>query len=196
MGWIFKMIKSVMLVVIISGLTVVTTGIVVNAYVQSLLTKLNVSWEGQPTGFGGIVQGLMSTNKKSDVVLNKTKTDDDSKSSEREGDVDADQQVPEDSLPVMGGMTGEGQTSQEQTSREGQVVVTPDDVIAKKEGLADKDKEEIFAILMSKLPENEMQHMTDALEDGLTEAEMIEIQQMISKYLDPEEYDKMMKILQ
>jgi hypothetical protein len=48
---------------------------------------------------------------------------------------------------------------------------------------------------MTKLPQEEMQKLTVAMEDGLTETEMIEIEQILSKYLDKAEYTKMMNIL-
>lgn len=105
-----------------------------------------------------------------------------------------DDAAPEDSLPVMGGMSsneaGQGALEQDQ-----QVVVTPDDLAAKKDELPDKQKEEIFAILMSKLPQEDMQILTVALEGGLTETEMINIEQILSKHLDKTEYAKVMEML-
>lgn len=97
----------------------------------------------------------------------------------------------------MGGISSNSGSSgsQEALGQDQQVVVTPDEMVAKKDELSDKDKEEVFAILMSKLPQAEMQKMTEAMEEGLTESEMIEIEQILSKYLDKTEYSKMMKIL-
>lgn len=96
----------------------------------------------------------------------------------------------EDALPVMGGMSGGEALGEDQ-----QVVVTPDDLVAKKEELPDKQKEEIFAILMKKLPQEDMQILTVALEGGLTETEMINIEQILSKHLDKTEYAKVMELL-
>lgn len=98
--------------------------------------------------------------------------------------------APEDALPVMGGMNGGEALGEDQ-----QVVVTPDDLVAKKEELPDKQKEEIFAILMKKLPQEDMQILTVALEGGLTETEMINIEQILSKHLDKTEYAKVMELL-
>lgn len=98
--------------------------------------------------------------------------------------------APEDALPVMGGMSGGEALGEDQ-----QVVVTPDDLVAKKEELPDKQKEEIFAILMKKLPQEDMQILTVALEGGLTETEMINIEQILSKHLDKAEYAKVMELL-
>ncbi|WP_178020920.1 hypothetical protein [uncultured Paenibacillus sp.] len=98
--------------------------------------------------------------------------------------------APEDALPVMGGMNGGEALGEDQ-----QVVVTPDDLVAKKEELPDKQKEEIFAILMKKLPQEDMQILTVALEGGLTETEMMNIEQILSKHLDKTEYAKVMELL-
>lgn len=101
-----------------------------------------------------------------------------------------DENAPEDALPVMGGMSGGEAMGEDQ-----QVVVTPDDLVAKKKELPDQQKEEIFAILMKKLPQEEMQMLTVALEGGLTETEMINIEQVLSKHLDKTEYAKVMELL-
>lgn len=105
-------------------------------------------------------------------------------------ETDADTDAPEDALPVMGGMSGGEALGEDQ-----KVVVTPDDLVAKKQELPDQQKEEIFAILMKKLPQEDMQILTVALEGGLTEAEMINIEQMLSKHLDKTEYAKVMELL-
>lgn len=105
-------------------------------------------------------------------------------------ETDPNGDAPEDALPVMGGMSAGDALGEDQ-----QVVVTPDDLVAKKEELPDKQKEEIFAILMKKLPQEEMQILTVALEGGLTETEMMNIEQMLSKHLDKTEYAKVMELL-
>ncbi|MNW70434.1 hypothetical protein P9222_05540 [Paenibacillus amylolyticus] len=49
---------------------------------------------------------------------------------------------------------------------------------------------------MNKLPQKEMQQISGAMEGGLTEQELREIEQVISKYLTSEEYDNLMEVLQ
>ncbi|GJM81411.1 hypothetical protein HMSSN139_39070 [Paenibacillus sp. HMSSN-139] len=48
---------------------------------------------------------------------------------------------------------------------------------------------------MKKLPQEDMQILTVALEGGLTETEMINIEQILSKHLDKTEYAKVMELL-
>lgn len=49
---------------------------------------------------------------------------------------------------------------------------------------------------MNKLPQKEMQQISGAMEGGLTEQELRDIEQVISKYLTSEEYDNLMEVLQ
>lgn len=50
-------------------------------------------------------------------------------------------------------------------------------------------------MLMNKLPQSEMQKISEAMEDGLTAAELADIEQGISKYLNAEEFDKLITML-
>ncbi|RUT33726.1 hypothetical protein EJP77_08825 [Paenibacillus zeisoli] len=239
MKWVTRIALIVLGTVLISGVTMLTTGYVVNAYVQSLLTSLNIKWEGQPSGFGGLLQGAVglgsgtktdkttgspgqksgNTNDNKALGENNSGVDSSNSSSpsssasaaegadhtskgssyndENQSDNPTDTKdtgdVPDNALPVMGSQSGEASTSSSGAKED--IVVTPDDLAAKKKELPDKDKEDIFQILMAKLPQSEMQSITASLEDGLTEAEMIQIQQIMSKYLDKSEYAKVMKVL-
>lgn len=48
---------------------------------------------------------------------------------------------------------------------------------------------------MNKLPPEEMQKISAAMEGGLTEQELQDIQQVLAKYLTKEEYNKLMDLL-
>lgn len=227
MKWLLKISLTA---VLISTLTILTTGIVVNAYLQSVLASFNIQLEAQPMGVGGIMKNVLGMNGSSG---NKTEKDiegtsggssggdtkdnttpdstgamedtSDSKGVEGEGsDSKVDETAPdgsngssesvdgeappEDSLPVMGQI---GQSAIDQ-----QVVMTPDEMVDKKSSLTTQEKEEIFTLLMTKLPQEEMQRISEAMEDGLTATELDEIQNGISKYLSEEEFQKLMTMLQ
>lgn len=77
-----------------------------------------------------------------------------------------------------------------------QLVMTPNDIVDKKDSLPVEDKEEIFLILMQRLPQAEMQKISEAMENGLTTAELEEIEQIVSKYLNEEEFDRLLTKLQ
>lgn len=56
MKWLLKVSLTAILV---STLTIVTTGVVVNAYIQSILSSLNIQLEAQPLGVGGIMKSML-----------------------------------------------------------------------------------------------------------------------------------------
>ncbi|MGM1045782.1 MAG: hypothetical protein ACQEXX_06515 [Bacillota bacterium] len=240
MKWLLKISLTA---VLISTLTILTTGIVVNSYLQSVLASFNIQLEAQPMGVGGIMKNLLGFNGSSgqDKVDTGTKgtvennsaggqnndaasgssstQEEDLSSSEGSSKQDNDTEgtnsgatggasddsnengddravegeaPPEDSLPVMGRIAGESAAGQ----GDQQIVMTPDEMVDKKSSLTTKEKEEIFTLLMSKLPQAEMQKISEAMEDGLTASELDEIENGISKYLSKDEFEKLMTMLQ
>lgn len=233
MKWLLKFARLGLVVITVSLLTILTTGYVVNTYIQSLLSSYNLPIASQTPSLGGIVKGMLgfgskgNQDPKDDLTreatgqtgLESAEPEESQQSStgdrsgagdsganqeglstgdqeatsgpeSSEGDGDTEEEAPEGSVPVMGGIAGDSAGAQDQ-----QVLVTPDDLVAKKDELSDSEKEEVFATLMSKLPQEEMQRMSELIEGGLTETEMIEIEQILSKHLSKEEYAKMLNIL-
>lgn len=196
MKWIGWMLRLMVTIVMVSVLTIMTTGYVVHSYIQSILSSYNISLGEQAPTFSGMVKGMLGytvgEGKDSNQVSASTPNSNSEQSHKNEQEqIETEApDVPEDALPVMGEMSSKAVGQQDQ-----QVIVTPDDLVAKKNELTDKDKEEVFTILMSKLPQAEMQKLTEVMEGGLTEAEMIEIEQILSKYLDKSEYTKMVNLL-
>ncbi|WP_145140264.1 hypothetical protein [Paenibacillus sp. Y412MC10] len=238
------LLKTVLTVVLISGLTVLTTGAVVNMYVQSLLASFNIQLEGQPTGIGGMMKGMLGLNTTKEKEPDKEASStahaaDDSKTSggstntadngtgstegagetagagsqtgtnageagsggstagtETGGNADGEgTDAPDDALPVMGQGLSESAMGG-QSAADQQVVISPDEMIQKKDELTATEKEQIFNILMKKLPQSEMQKISAAMEDGLTEKELSTIEDTISKYLTKEEYAALSKLLE
>ncbi|HEY2491553.1 MAG TPA: hypothetical protein VGI33_01250 [Paenibacillus sp.] len=207
MQWLLKIALTVTLV---SALTVFTTGMVVNTYLESILAKFNIELEGQTFTWGGMLQGMLGMNtekKNTDTDLKveepTTVNKDDNKmqGTKSEGDSEeTGEKAPIDALPVMGQSQSETtepaeQNKVDQPENDQLVIVTPDDVVRKKDNLPASEKEEIFNILMTKLPQQEVQDISSAMEDGLTEQELISIEKTLSKYLSQEEYDKLMALL-
>lgn len=248
MKWLLKISLTAVLV---STLTILTTGIVVNAYIQSVLASFNIQLEGQPMGIGGIMKNVFGMNspKEKDAEKNAagekqegadrigsssggTGTSmDDSAADTKDGiagssdnglssetgsgseagrdagtppeasgsargqsngdpSKEGEDSPPEDSVPVMGS-AGESAAQEDQ-----QMMMTPDELMDKKSSLTLKEKEEIFTLLMNKLPQPEMQKISEAMEDGLTADELEEIERGISKYLSKDEFDKLLNLLQ
>ncbi|KOR75918.1 hypothetical protein [Paenibacillus solani] len=222
MNWMKWLLKVSLTTLLVSTLTIVTTGFVVNAYIQSVLSSFNIQLETESMGVGGMMKAMLgigsgtkpdSVNsvKESGQTENKGSTaensisgagkdantgkaeNDETSTKESETTIEpSENEAPDNSLPVMGRNTSEaGDPSLEDQ----QIVMTPGDIVDRKGSLSTEDKEEIFTILMNKLPQSEMQKISEAMEDGLTAAELEEIEQGISKYLNPEEFDKLISML-
>ena len=192
-GWLLRLCATILAV---SLLTVLMTGYVVNSYIQSLLGSYNIPVPESSPSIGDMMKGMLGFGGEGVDGTDSANTGGATQDGSSGKKNDTEEPAPEDAVPAMGGLSsqdaaaGQGAQGQDQ-----QVIVTPDDLAAKKDGLPDKDKEKVFSILMSKLPQTEMQTLTEALEGGLTEAEMINIEQILSKYLDKSEYAKVMEIL-
>ncbi|RAR43728.1 hypothetical protein [Paenibacillus sp. MDMC362] len=226
MKWTKWLLKVSLTAILVSTLTIVTTGIVVNAYIQSVLSSFNIQLETEPMGVGGIMKSMlgMGSGTKPDVgsvtpaednnrAEDKNVTTDEPTSGsglDRNGEAQedneansnpagmtgeppTDEEAPDNSLPVMGTNTTEqpGDSSLEDQ----EIVMTPGEIVDRKDSLRTEEKEEIFTLLMNKLPQSEMQKISAAMEDGLTAAELADIEQGISKYLNAEEFDKLITML-
>lgn len=199
-----------LIVVLASTLSILTTGVVVNAYIQSVLSSFNITVDSPAPGFGGMIRsiigmdeptgkskaiskeatpsnGRQNTGNKEDLPSNNS-----NKTEER-----VEENVPSDALPVMGGISSETSSTEAQngSALDQQVVMTPEDLGDIKDKLPTAEKVNIFNILMSKLPQDEMQKISTAMEGGLTEDEVQELQRIIAKYVDPDEYETIMKML-
>lgn len=222
MNWMKWLLKVSLTTLLVSTLTIVTTGFVVNAYIQSVLSSFNIQLETESMGVGGMMKAMLgigsgskqdsvNTAKESGQTENKGDTaedsisgagkdanaskaeDDETSTKPSETTVESpENEAPDNSLPVMSMNTSESGNS---SLEDQEIVMTPGDIVDRKGSLSTEDKEEIFTILMNKLPQSEMQKISEAMEDGLTAAELEEIEQSISKYLNPEEFDKLISML-
>ncbi len=75
------------------------------------------------------------------------------------------------------------------------VAMTTDQLNEAKSKLSAADKDELFNVMMKKLPQTAWQQISGWMEGGLTADEMTQVQQLIAQYLDRTEYDSMMAIL-
>ncbi|WP_018883703.1 hypothetical protein [Paenibacillus massiliensis] len=256
MKWISWMVRKTLSIVMIVALTLLTTGYVVNAYVQSLLGMFNIKLEGTSVLGLNIGQGLfgskqpstgeggVGTNGTSNGTLNGTvdgtqgerKATDSSREGlpngsaassstsnspahgqESEGGTpgsvtgnptsEEEESTPEGALPVMGTADDEDTPTaaspgsatppvvEERSLEEEELVMTPGDLVDRKDELNTQQKQEILSMLMNKLPAEDMQMISTAMEGGLTEKELQDIQQVIAKRLTNEEYTKLMDML-
>ncbi|WP_025692503.1 hypothetical protein [Paenibacillus zanthoxyli] len=213
MKFVKRTLGICLIVVLASSLSILTTGVIVNAYVQSVMSGLGLKVDTPAPGFGGMLSSLMGTSGKG--AAQDTVKDDDSsaeadssKTQEPSGTGGSGETVPaatagtgggagedkapDNALPVMGEASSEEQSG---SAQDQQLVMTPEAMKDLKDNLPSDEKVSVFNILMNKVPQDEMQKISAAMENGLTAQEVTEVQSIISKYVTPEEYDKLMKIL-
>ena len=65
----------------------------------------------------------------------------------------------------------------------------------KRKKLTNKDKTEIFSIVITKFPQKELQKMSLLLEDGITEEELGDLEDVMNAYLEQEDVTKLLAIL-
>ncbi|PQP84131.1 hypothetical protein C0Q44_05910 [Paenibacillus sp. PCH8] len=95
-------VKIVLTVLLVSSLTLLTTGLIVQSYAKSLLASFNIQWEGQPMGLTAMFQGALG-GKASEGDQPGNGTKDQPTGAEKE-------QVPEDAISVMGNGSERGKS--------------------------------------------------------------------------------------
>ncbi|OXM84547.1 hypothetical protein [Paenibacillus rigui] len=112
----------------------------------------------------------------------------------------ADKNPPEDAIAVFGHQSGQsgsstGSGSSSASDADKRVVVSGEDFTKKKDQLTNEEKNKIFNLLMTRVPQDEMQRISRLMEDGITAAELKEIEQVLQKYLKPEEYTQLLSMI-
>ncbi|MFC4100736.1 hypothetical protein [Paenibacillus xanthanilyticus] len=252
--------KTVAAGLIISFLSIWTTGYVVNSYVETLLKQFNIPLEMKPIAMDGVWGALWGADPevKSDAGSLAAQADQDEGGSAEEGGpskdgdkdasastrteassgssgseeaigsgtadtegvgsegdpggetsgeplaVDAYGELPDGIVTDVGGGTGtkanSGATSEDSgtaldDAQEGGVAMTTEEMSEAKNRISAEDKNELFDVMMKKLPQEAWQSISTMMENGLTEQEMTDVEQLFAQHLNREEYDRMTEIL-
>ncbi|MFC4778319.1 hypothetical protein ACFO9Q_16095 [Paenibacillus sp. GCM10023252] len=76
-----------------------------------------------------------------------------------------------------------------------ETAVSAEDLNDVKNEMSSEDKDRLFALLMTKLPQEAWQSISTYAENGLTKDELTNVQQIMAQHLNKEEYEQMMDIL-
>lgn len=193
LAWIGKLLAAGL---IISFLSIWTTGYIVTSYVESLLRQFELPIEVPPMAMSGVWGSLWG----SDPFLVSEDGGQEDQPSDKEAvdekpEPDAEEvfaPIEEEPITDNGGSQEDGggeETDGTETS------VTPDELEAAKDEMSQADKELLFDLLMSKLPEEAWLEISEYMEEGLTEQELISVEQVMAQHLDTAEYEQMMEIL-
>ena len=101
--------------------------------------------------------------------------------------------LPENALPVFNQKIEAKQNSSSEKS--GNMMMSAEQFHKMKEQLSEKDKMKVFTLLVARLPEKEMQKISEQVENGVTEEEWKSIQSAVITYLKPDEYQQLLAIM-
>lgn len=211
-AWLAKLIAAGL---ILSFLSIWTTGYIVTSYVDSLLKQFQLPLDVPPMAMSGVWGKLWGADPllTSDIADSGANPAGDDQQAQGERQDEADEAVdafgPIEDPPLtdigMGkgtqagseaGTLGDSGVEEGATGIDGtEVAITTDDITLTKEQMSDEDKSQLFALLIDKLPQESWQEISEYVENGLTEQELTNIQQIMAMHLDKAEYEQIMEIL-
>ncbi|NEW07295.1 hypothetical protein GK047_14910 [Paenibacillus sp. SYP-B3998] len=220
MQWLGKIVIGT---VLISSLSVCTTWYVVNMYVEDIFRQFQIPALGKKVQFSDFAARLgeeLNIVKPRDggkrAVMTQTEPSSPSTKPEasslpspngsKASTIDPQDQhgsgttspttksgakaeAKDDSVAVMGRVQTEAEAQKKD------LVLSTEDFAKKKEALSSDDKMKVFSLLVAKLPQNEVQHLSALLEDGITSSELKEVDLTLKKYLNEQEYKQLMEII-
>ncbi|MFD1954624.1 hypothetical protein ACFSL6_10735 [Paenibacillus thailandensis] len=253
--WLAKLVAAGL---IISFLSIWTTGYVVNSYVETLLKQFNIPLETQPMALSGVWGKLWGADPVTAEAPSDTDSDTDAEretpDSPSEGTIEgaagkqggagerdssagnepspspgpltgigggsgasAGAEPPEDGAGAADGAFGgetpggtangsadapdaspdspEEGTASTLPADDTEVAITTDNMTEIKNQMSDADKNKLFGLLMEKLPQEAWQSISAYVENGLTDEELTDVEQIMAQHLSSEEYKQMMEIL-
>ncbi|GLX69688.1 hypothetical protein [Paenibacillus glycanilyticus] len=227
--WIAKIIAAGM---IVSFLSIWTTGYIVNSYVETLVKQYNLPIDVQPMALSGVWGKLWGAEPAKGEDTEKTGTDDANGDDKVAVDAFAEQpsNAPLTDIGIGSGTKAETGTDNGTGQTEGQTdgqtkgqtdgqtdgqsqgsaqtddddapsidgsetAITTENLNDMKGQMSEADKDQLFGLLMSKLPQEAWQTISGYMENGLTDEEITQVEQLMAQYLDRDQYEQMMAIL-
>lgn len=195
MKWILSLIKVTIQTAMICTITLATTWYVVHLYVDDVLQQFNLSTPEHKMQLSNMISffttasGLGQTDISSGMdpqigggVSPPPETnpplDDHSLPVDS-----ADQDFPDQ--PAVPAWTQDQANS---------LYISADEFMTRKDSLTDEEKWRIFEIIL-KLPQDKMIRLSELIEGGITESEFVEMDQILSEYIEYDEYQEIMKIV-
>jgi hypothetical protein len=190
---LFKMMVNIVLVSLIS---VYVTWAVVGLYIDKLTKQYNLNSNISKPSFSEIVKTFSDYANILDVTPSNQPNDLDHSIT-----TPIDKAAPtlpsnlENALPVISQSTEASKQLEGNERRKDQLVMSLEDFSNKKEKMGQGDKMMVFTLLANRIPERELQQLTSYIENGINLEEMSKIEEIIHKYLKPQEVDQLLSII-
>ncbi len=197
--------KLMMTAILVSTMSVMTTIYIVDQYVQAVLDRFHLSDIQRPSlSVGGMLEYTQPGGGDSQTAADAAgKRDEDQaisaggQTSDQIADSTTDSTIDSttDSIADLLPEEPAAEPVFGSSIQSGSIVMTADEFNEKRKILSDEDKMEIFAIMMNKLPQAELQKLSEWLEDGITDEELIQVEGVINAYLEEEDIARLLSIL-
>jgi len=189
--WLGKTLATVVLTVM---LTLWLSGLIITSVVQSILEEYEIPLEVEPVIYSGVLGYLWGYN---DTDLEQAKSKEQDISVSGLDKLDNEEAKPSEAYEQLED-TEEEQDAVEvlaPVEMEEQVEISKNELGETKSGLTDTEKERLLELIVEKIPADQWQTISLYLEDGLSEKELLDTQQILAQYLTDAEYTELMAIL-
>lgn len=203
------LVKTALAAGVAAMVSMTTSWVVVNGYMQQLLGKYGMLGTVSSMGAGELLSALNPSNgappsKAGNGSEGTAEGSPDQPASAEpsagqgnsgasgETMEDGERPVPANALPVM----GQAYQSNQSNQSNGEFYLSMDELNEKKDNISNEERMEIFAMLVTKLPPEEVQEISALMEDGLDAEELESAAAIIQAYLSEDEFARLIDILQ
>ncbi|WP_239615443.1 hypothetical protein [Cohnella mopanensis] len=214
-SWVVRMGATALL---LSFLCIWTTGYIVNSYMETVVKQLDLPIEIQPIALSGVWGTLWGADKqpKKEVQEEASQSPsgnnvDEPRHTQASGELGGESSSDEssgDGNPVTDPVTNKGQEIQPNgeaspspgpapegnLEEDGTVPVFNGEAAIGQ--LTDSERQKLYAMVVSKLSQEQLKQLSDSLQGGLTSEELASVKGMLKAALTDEEYAQMMEVLE
>ena len=180
--------KAIATVFIVCMLSIWTTGYIITSYVESILKQYEIPIEIPPmamSGVWGMLWGSEIDTLNGEAVADLPSTTEQPQTNEGQIPTDLNTEPDDDAQEVLAPIELD----------DTEITMTPEEIADAKDAVSLEDKDRMLELLTTQLPPDSWQTFSTYLEDGLTNQELIDVQQMMAQHLDSAEYEELMIIL-
>jgi hypothetical protein len=185
--------------VIVCLLSVATTWYTVSYYVDNLLGQFHITTPKQKQELSQLITTLIKQSglaKNAESVADAAGNPPVANGGSKTGNNPAVDQ--EDDAVSVWSQTNANGSSIDRAGKLGadsKMIISAQDFYTKKEKLSDDDKMKVFTILMENLPPDQLQQISQLVEDGITETELQKIDGILRQYVSSKDYEVLMDIM-
>jgi hypothetical protein len=201
--WISWVVRMGATALLLSFLCIWTTGYIVNSYMESLIKQLELPIETKPFALSGIWGTLWGADSLPDKAAAPSETPKkenptESAASTPESSTGNSEAAPTDDSqnaepPIASPEPNQEASPAPPTSSEDTAPVFNGESAAGQ--LSASQRQELYAMVISKLNAEQLKLLSDSLEGGLTQQELDQVDAMLKKSLSEKEYEQMMGLL-